>query len=115
MKQPPIIQTVKELQRLGKSIREISRLLKMSRNTVRKLLKKDIVQEDDVTFKNEHEQELIMLIQSLLQSCRGNLVRVHEIITQEHQYDLAYSSLTWLVRKHGLKGSDHQKRFGEYV
>ena len=115
MKQPPIIQTVNELHRLGKSIREISRLLKMSRNTVRKLLKKDGAQEDECAFKNEQEQELVMLIQSQLQSCRGNLVRVHEIISQEHQYDLAYSSLTWLVRKHGLKESGTQKRFGEYV
>ncbi len=87
----------------------------MSRNTVRKLFGREVTHEDETAFKTDHEQELVALIQSLLQSCCGNLVRVHEIITQEHQHDLAYSSLTWLVRKHGLKDSSQQKRFGQYA
>jgi transposase len=102
---------VKQLRQLGKSIREISRFLKISRNTIRKILRRETTP-DGMMFKNGPEQELVGLIKSLLQPCRGNLVRVHEIITKDHHYDLAYSSLTYLVRKYQLKGK--KQRFGEY-
>lgn len=110
---PPTAHMVKQLLQFGKSIREIGRILNLSRNTVRKLLRQEATP-DGTMFKNEKEQELVELTQSLLQSCRGNLVRVHEIITSEHQYDLAYSSLTYLVRKYQLKETGKKQRFGEY-
>lgn len=113
MHEPPIAQLVKKLLQVGKSIREIARILKVSRNTVRKWLRQELPS-DDPLFKNEKEQELVQLVQSLLPSCRGNLVRVHEIITNDHQQDLAYSSLTCLVRKYQLKETGKPQRFGEY-
>ncbi len=42
------------------------------------------------------------LIKTLIPECRGNLVRVHERLTIEYQATLAYSTLTWLVRKYQL-------------
>ena len=42
MLKTPIIQIVQQLHQTGKSSREISRLLGISRNTVRKLLRQDI-------------------------------------------------------------------------
>lgn len=41
-------------------------------------------------------------------------MRVHENLTQEHQHPLAYSTLTYLVRKHQLRELP-SKRIGEYV
>lgn len=113
MHKPPTEHLVKQLLHLGKSIREIGRVLNLSRNTVRRFLRREAAS-DGKMFKNEQEQELVELIQSLLQSCRGNLVRVHEILNSEHQQDLAYSSLTYLVRKYQLKETGKKKRFGEY-
>lgn len=113
MHEPPTANMVKQLLQRGKSIREIGRILKLSRNTVRKLLRRE-TPPDGPMFKNEHEQELVELIRSLLQPCRGNLVRVHEIMTNDHQHDLAYSSLTYLVRKYQLKETGKKQRFGEY-
>jgi len=114
MHEPPTAHLVKQLLQVGKSIREIGRILKVSRNTVRKWLRQEQLPEDDPLFKNNKEQELVQLVQSLLPSCRGNLVRVHELMTNDHQQDLAYSSLTYLVRKHQLKETSKPQRFGEY-
>lgn len=113
MHEPPTAHLVKQLLQVGKSIREIGRILKVSRNTVRKWLRQEPPPEDPL-FKNNKEQELAQLIQSLLPSCRGNLVRVHELMTNDHQQDLAYSSLTYLVRKYQLKEAGKPQRFGEY-
>lgn len=113
MHKPPIANLVKQLLHLGKSIREIGRVLNLSRNAVRRILRQEAAP-DGTTFKNEQEEELVGLIQSLLTPCRGNLVRVHEILNSEHHQDLAYSSLTYLVRKYQLKETGKKQRFGEY-
>jgi hypothetical protein len=113
MHEPPTTHMVKQLLQVGKSIREIGRILKLSRNTVRKWISQEITS-DVLTFKNETEQELVGLVQSLLPSCCGNLVRVHEILITDHQQQLAYSSLTYLVRKYQLKETNKRQRFGEY-
>lgn len=106
-------QTVQHLHQAGKSIREIAKLLKLSRNTVRTILRK----KDDAypyVHSNQHEQELIELIRPLLVSCKGNLVRVREVLMEQYQQVIAYSTLTHLVRKCQLRETP-SKRFGEYV
>jgi transposase len=107
-------------------LREISRLLGISRNSVRRLIRqKD--QETESTDHSElsdqqkafarqkysrHEAHL-SLIKTLLTECRNNLVRVHERLAGEHQVVLPYSTLTYLVRKYQLQSSTTQ-RVGEY-
>jgi hypothetical protein len=113
MHKPPTVEMVKQLLQLGKPIREIVRILNLSRNTVRKFLRQEATP-DDAMLKNGKEQELVELIQPLLKPCCGNLVRVHEILTSEYQQDLRYSSLTYLVRKYQLKETASKQRFGEY-
>ena len=61
MNQPPIIQVVQQLHQVGQSKRAISRLLKISRNTVRKLLRQDKLS----PAKNNNE-ELMLLIEPLI-------------------------------------------------
>ena len=114
MYQTPIKQTVQQLHLAGKSNREISKILKMSRNTVKALLKEAVLDSaNDPACKEERDDELIELIQLLLKSCRGNLVRVHEVLAEEYQRELAYSTLTHLVRRLQLREGT-TKRFGEY-
>lgn len=86
----------------------------MSRNTVKAILKEVVVDViKDSACKEVPDDTLIDLIPPLLKSCRGNLVRVHEILAEEYQQELAYSTLTYLVRKWQLR-EGATKRFGEY-
>jgi orotate phosphoribosyltransferase-like protein len=94
MFKPPMIQTVKQLREAGRSLREISQLLSMSRNTVRQLLKKKDDDPKQERISAQHESS-VPLIKELLKECGGNLVRVHEQLTQDHQLPLAYSTLTY--------------------
>ena len=86
----------------------------MSRNTVKTILKDTVVDSiSDTACKEVPDDTLMELIPSLLKSCRGNLVRVHEVLAEEYQQELAYSTLTYLVRKWQLR-EGATKRFGEY-
>ncbi len=115
MHEEPIKQTVQQLSLAGKSMREISCILNMSRNTVRAILKgNDSVDENNNCNREVREQKLIAIIVPLIKSCCGNLVRVREILSEEYQQELAYSTLTNLVRKSHLRG-EQSKRFGEYI
>jgi hypothetical protein len=93
MYDPVIKSTIEQLHQAGKSIREISRFLKLSRNTVRSIVR----QKAKTPLREEHN--LLELIRSLMGSCKGNLVRVHELLTNTHQQNIAYSTLTYWVRK----------------
>jgi hypothetical protein len=63
--------------------------------------------------KKERERSLVEQIIPLLSSCRGNLVRVHDILLEEHP-SLPYSTLTYWVRKYALR-EPRPQRVGEYV
>jgi transposase len=104
-------QTVQQLHQAGQSLREISRLLNLSRNSVRKLLKKTDAEHEPERIYARHEP-YVPLIMTLLNECGGNLVRVRERLAQEHQLSLAYSTLTYIVRKYQL--SSPPTRVGEY-
>lgn len=114
MHKPPMKQTVQQLYLTGKSIREISRILELSRNTVRAILRKKDADSPNIYPPKLYEHELIDLIKPLLISCKGNLVRVHEMLKEEHDMELSYSTLTHLVRKYQLRNPQSQ-RIGEYV
>jgi len=100
MIKPEIKDLVKSLHKVGKSQRYISESLKLSRNSVHSILHEA---KNDEPLIKDLDKELVNKIKSLLSSCRGNLVRVHEILTTEHNESLAYSSLTYLVRKYDLQ------------
>ena len=72
MYDPVIKNTIEQLHQTGKSIREISRFLNLSRNTVRTIIRQKAKPE----YLEEHH--LLELIRTLVASCQGNLVRVHE-------------------------------------
>ena len=57
--------------------------------------------------------QTLALIESLFTRCRGNVVRVHEMLAQHHQLPLAYSTLTRWVREAELRGP--ARRAGSYT
>ena len=104
-------QTIVTLHQLGKSCRHISRLLSISRNTVNKILREGA---EPLPPKRHHHQkdDLTPLIEAIYTRVNGNVVRVQEILKAEHDQDIAYSTLTRLVREIHLRKAP--VRFGEY-
>jgi transposase len=92
------------------SIREISRLLAVSRNTVRKVLQNDT----GPNSKGSKHEDHLGLVRELLSRCRGNVVRVKECLDQEHGISIPYTTLTWMVRSYGL-AEPRKERSGRYV
>src|SRR5436305_14313171 len=89
-----------ELSAKGVSRHEISRVLQVSRPTVRKVLRSNSssVPEIQRPEKAEPYREQIL---ELLNSCKGNLVRVHEELTASGAA-LSYQALTAFCRRQGI-------------
>lgn len=87
-------------------MRETSRLLRLSRNTVRRILRGG----------ERHEAELapaqLDRLREAFQAARGNVVRARELLAEEPQLAVPYSTLTRWVRQAGLRPAP--VRSGEY-
>ena len=103
-------QAVLALQKKGMGIRQISRTLGISRNTVRKIVSgKDLnANEEEISFS-----QALPLIRQAYDRCYGNVVRVQEILT-EQGIAIGYSTLTRIVRDEGLR-APQKKRAGSYT
>jgi len=98
----------------GKSRREISRILNISRNSVKKAIT-PCGQDNDTQHCDKHtsvESELMSIIKPLYHRCQGNVVRVQELLQEEYDKSIAYSTLTDWVRKYNLRAPP--KRAGAY-
>ena len=93
-------------------LREISRTLKVSRNTVRSVIKKGGAPE---SARESKYLEHLSVIKMLVRECRGNAVRVREELESRHGISIPYQSLTWIIRKHEIGSQKSKKRAGEYV
>jgi len=100
-----------ELLAKGVSKREIARVLKVSRLTVRKVLRSNSTSVPEIqrTEKAEPYREQIL---ELLVSCKGNLVRVHEELTASGAA-LSYQALTAFCRRQGI-GQTPMAPAGQY-
>ena len=87
---------VRTLQAQSHSLREISRLLKLSRNTVRRILRKP-----DRTEAPPCGEATLVRVKAAFARASGNVVRMQQLLARE---DLAvpYSTLTRWIRKTGL-------------
>lgn len=47
--------------------------------------------------------------------CKGNVVRMREVLTEKHGLDIAYSTLTRMVREMELRESGPTRRTGRYI
>lgn len=99
------------LYRQGIHIREIRRLLKLSRNTIRGVIRGNGRQAHS---KESRYLELTPIVAGLFKKCKGNVVRVQEIIREEYNQTIPYSSLTRMVRELELREGKKKLRSGEY-
>lgn len=100
---------VRTLKAQGRTLREISRLLKLSRNTVRRILR---APDTSVAEAAPCDAQTLALLETCFERARGNGVRVRELLAQEHGLELSYSTLTRWVREAGLRAP--VQRSGEY-
>jgi transposase len=105
----PIRDAVRTLQAQGQSLREISRGLKLSRNTVRRILRTP-------TPAAQERQGLgvtLAYLKSAFERAQGNVVRVGQLLAAEYDLIVSYSTLTRWVREAGLRSP--RERAGEYT
>jgi transposase len=89
-----------ELNTQGVSKREIARVLKVSRLTVREILRSGSAQVPALAraeICDPYRQQIL----ELLPMCKGNLVRVQEELLASGA-NLSYSALTAFCRRHGI-------------
>ena len=103
-------QTVMTLHHSGCPIRKISRLLNISRNAVRRIVRGKTNQ----VAQPGRYHHLEPTIREYFKPCKGNVVRVREILSDKYGHDIPYSTLTRLVQEMGLRGDRKKKRAGSY-
>jgi transposase len=87
----------------GMEIREISRRLGVSRNTVKTIINQkgttsDLPRKDKISLDRE-------LLGRLYDACEGRIQRIHEKLCEEEEIEIGYSTLTSLIREFDLSGS----------
>jgi transposase len=111
MKTHEIRSAVHTLKAQGQSLRQISRLLQLSRNTVRRILR--TAGEPTPSTANAADAPPREHLQALFERARGNVVRVAQLLAAEHGQSVRYSTLTRWVREAQLR--EPPQRAGEYL
>jgi len=99
---------VRTLQAQGNSLREISRLLALSRNTVRRILRQPA---GNTAEAPPCDEATLLRLKAAFERARGNVVRVRELLADDG-VPVHYSTLTRWVREAGLRSPP--RRAGEY-
>jgi len=97
------------LSETGMPIRDISRKLRVSRNTVRAIIKQQGIEPE--TARDDRIRIDSELLYRLYSECEGYIQRIHEKLTEEENIQVGYSTLTRRIRDLGL-GSRKKKRCG---
>jgi transposase len=105
-------QAIRVLKDQGRPLRDISRALKVSRNTVRRVLRERAQPKAPAT--DPRIQAIAELLPDLYRDCKGNAVRIGEVLKQAHGIAIAYSTLTRLIREHTDLRTP-KKRSGTYL
>ena len=92
---------VRGLQMQGLSLREISRLLAMSRNTVRRILRESAGDAGGEPLPCD--EATLVRLRAAFARARGNVVRVRELLADDG-LEVPYSTLTRWVREADLRG-----------
>lgn len=111
----PLRDAVNTLHQQGKSLREISRILELSRNTVRRILRpSDTIKDDDPPDLNDKNERIpFAALKSAFDRAQGNSVRAGELLAAELGVNVSYSTLTRWIREAGLRAPP--VRAGEYT
>ena len=100
-----------ELHAQGISKREIARVLKLSRRSVRQVLHSNSAALPLLARPEKAEAYRTQILE-LLAKCKGNLVRVHEELVSRGA-DVSYPALTAFCRRHGI-GQEPKAASGQY-
>ena len=103
-----IREAVLTLRAQNRSLRDISRALKLSRNTVRRILR-PAPESDDATAGPVP----VAYLKSAFERAQGNVSRMGELLAAEYEMEVSYSTLTRWVREAGLRAAP--ERAGFYV
>ena len=96
---PDTCKAIYKLHEQGMSIRQISRGLNLSRNSVRKIIRR----RGQLPAARSDKVELdIELLRRLYHECDGWIERVHERLREEEQIEIGYSTLTRILREEGI-------------
>ncbi len=109
---PQIRQTILEMQAAGSSIRDISRKLCLSRNTIRSVIRQGVENKRAIAESNI-KQDVLKLLPDLFKRCCGNGVRIKEILEEEYKHVIGYSTITQWCREYQLR--EPTKRAGIYT
>jgi len=95
----------------GVQIRQISQILKLSRNTIRRVLRGKWQERPQ---RESQYEELSPLVHEIFKRSEGNVVRVQEILENENGHHVPYSTLTRIVRDLDLREDHRKPRSGIY-
>jgi transposase len=101
---------VRLLRAQGQSLREISRLLKLSRNAVRRILREK--DGEPAAGSRRCDAATLARLEEAFKRARGNGVRVQELLESDAGLNVPYSTLTRWIRDAQLR--DPPQRSGEY-
>lgn len=112
MLSPQIRQTILEMHAANSPIRDICRKLCLSRNTIRQVIRQGMTNHKRAVAASPIKQDILLLLPELFKRCRGNAVRIQEILQEEHNQPIGYSTLTQWCRDYQLRTP--KKRAGIY-
>ena len=104
-------QAILSLYQQGVRIRQISQILKLSRNTVRRVIRGKW---PETPLRESSYEEISPLIQEAFKTSKGNVVRVQEILQDQYGRSVPYSTLTRIVRRLDLREDNKTHRSGTY-
>ncbi len=92
----------------GMSKKEIARVIKVDPKTVRNVLAGGVKPLPKTRCdKKELDEDMV---RELYKKCTGHIQRVHEILTEEHNINIGYSTLTQFIRAKGVGKSPHSSK-----
>ncbi len=109
MIQDEIREAIRVLKQQGRGLREISRTLGVSRNAVRRVLRQE---SPKPPREDPQQQAIVSVLPEIYRRCKGNGVRIREVLKDEHDIEVAYSTLTRLLREQKLR--EQKRRSGIY-
>ncbi len=92
------------------AIQTIADILEISKSTVKSVLSG---KHDELKPKASKYHRHLPVIRELFQFCCGNAVRIGEVLKEQYNVDIPYSSLRWLINQEGL-GKKEKKPAGSY-
>jgi len=104
-------QAILSLAQQGVPIRQISQILKLSRTTVRRVIRGKW---QATPQRQSPYEELSPIIPEVFKIAKGNGVRVQEILRDQYGRSVPYSTLTRIVRRLELRPDTPRPRSGTY-